>query len=172
MMLFGSGINSELANCVANEASGRQPTVSTVPLSVQTYQHLHQPESLISNHNHSALWFRIYPQESTQIVCLVLKIFPGNACCISLQKQPTYNLNQTSCFISRSRLFYGQCSEICGANHRFIPIVLERIRIPGSLGVVRETPKLNQRRWEANCKRCSLKPHKGNLHPPPMKEAS
>jgi cytochrome c oxidase subunit 2 len=22
-------------------------------------------------------------------------------------------------------LFYGQCSEICGANHRFIPIVLE-----------------------------------------------
>jgi cytochrome c oxidase subunit 2 len=22
-------------------------------------------------------------------------------------------------------LFYGQCSEICGANHRFMPIVLE-----------------------------------------------
>jgi heme/copper-type cytochrome/quinol oxidase subunit 2 len=22
-------------------------------------------------------------------------------------------------------LFYGQCREICGANHRFIPIVLE-----------------------------------------------
>lgn len=22
-------------------------------------------------------------------------------------------------------VFYGQCSEICGANHRFIPIVLE-----------------------------------------------
>lgn len=36
-------------------------------------------------------------------------------------------LNQTNIFISRSGLFYGQCSEICGANHRFIPIVIERI---------------------------------------------
>ena len=24
-------------------------------------------------------------------------------------------------------MFYGQCSEICGANHRFIPISIERI---------------------------------------------
>lgn len=24
-------------------------------------------------------------------------------------------------------IFYGHCSEICGANHRFIPIVLERV---------------------------------------------
>ncbi len=24
-------------------------------------------------------------------------------------------------------LFYGQCSEICGANHRFIPIILELV---------------------------------------------
>jgi len=24
-------------------------------------------------------------------------------------------------------IFYGQCSEICGANHTFIPIVLERV---------------------------------------------
>lgn len=36
-------------------------------------------------------------------------------------------LNQTSIFINRPGLFYGQCSEICGANHRFIPIVIERI---------------------------------------------
>lgn len=36
-------------------------------------------------------------------------------------------LNQTNFFINRPGLFYGQCSEICGANHRFIPIVIERI---------------------------------------------
>lgn len=38
-------------------------------------------------------------------------------------------LNQTNTFINRSGLFYGQCSEICGANHRFMPIVVERIKI-------------------------------------------
>jgi cytochrome c oxidase subunit 2 len=36
-------------------------------------------------------------------------------------------LNQTNFFINRVGLFYGQCSEICGANHSFIPIVIERI---------------------------------------------
>nr|APX40735.1 cytochrome c oxidase subunit 2 [Smaragdina reyi] len=36
-------------------------------------------------------------------------------------------LNQASFLISRSGLFYGQCSEICGANHSFMPIVLESI---------------------------------------------
>jgi len=36
-------------------------------------------------------------------------------------------LNQTRFLISRPGLFYGQCSEICGANHRFIPIVIERV---------------------------------------------
>jgi cytochrome c oxidase subunit 2 len=36
-------------------------------------------------------------------------------------------LNQTSFLINRPGLFYGQCSEICGANHSFIPIVIERV---------------------------------------------
>lgn len=36
-------------------------------------------------------------------------------------------LNQTNFFINRPGLFYGQCSEICGANHRFIPIVIESV---------------------------------------------
>nr|UFZ13049.1 cytochrome c oxidase subunit II [Protohermes motuoensis] len=36
-------------------------------------------------------------------------------------------LNQTSFFINRPGLFYGQCSEICGANHSFMPIVLESV---------------------------------------------
>lgn len=38
-------------------------------------------------------------------------------------------LNQTSFLINQPGLFFGQCSEICGANHRFIPIVIERIPI-------------------------------------------
>nr|YP_010946442.1 cytochrome c oxidase subunit II [Calolamprodes beybienkoi]WGO57160.1 cytochrome c oxidase subunit II [Calolamprodes beybienkoi] len=36
-------------------------------------------------------------------------------------------LNQTSFLINRSGLFYGQCSEICGTNHSFMPIVIESI---------------------------------------------
>nr|YP_010288390.1 cytochrome c oxidase subunit II [Polypedilum nubifer]UKO31606.1 cytochrome c oxidase subunit 2 [Polypedilum nubifer] len=34
-------------------------------------------------------------------------------------------LNQTNFFINRPGLYYGQCSEICGANHSFMPIVIE-----------------------------------------------
>jgi cytochrome c oxidase subunit 2 len=36
-------------------------------------------------------------------------------------------LNQTRFLINRPGLIYGQCSEICGANHSFIPIVIEAI---------------------------------------------
>jgi len=36
-------------------------------------------------------------------------------------------LNQVKFIAQRPGLFYGQCSEICGANHRFIPIVIESI---------------------------------------------
>nr|YP_010159282.1 cytochrome c oxidase subunit II [Paragnetina indentata]QRG31732.1 cytochrome c oxidase subunit II [Paragnetina indentata] len=36
-------------------------------------------------------------------------------------------LNQTSFLISRPGVFYGQCSEICGANHSFMPIVIESV---------------------------------------------
>ena len=36
-------------------------------------------------------------------------------------------LNQTTFFTSRTGLFYGQCSEICGANHSFMPIVIEAV---------------------------------------------
>nr|WAX37271.1 cytochrome c oxidase subunit 2 [Auzakia danava] len=38
-------------------------------------------------------------------------------------------LNQTSFYINRPGIFYGQCSEICGANHSFMPIVIESISI-------------------------------------------
>nr|AUR26774.1 cytochrome c oxidase subunit 2 [Cormobates leucophaea] len=36
-------------------------------------------------------------------------------------------LNQTSFIATRPGVFYGQCSEICGANHSFMPIVVEAV---------------------------------------------
>jgi len=38
-------------------------------------------------------------------------------------------LNQLSFTINRPGIFLGQCSEICGENHRFIPIVLQASNI-------------------------------------------
>nr|YP_003734717.1 cytochrome c oxidase subunit II [Opisthopatus cinctipes]ADE05866.1 cytochrome c oxidase subunit II [Opisthopatus cinctipes] len=38
-------------------------------------------------------------------------------------------LNQVMMYISHIGLFIGQCSEICGANHSFMPIVLESIPV-------------------------------------------
>nr|AIW06343.1 cytochrome c oxidase subunit II [Teloganodidae sp. MT-2014] len=39
-------------------------------------------------------------------------------------------LNQTGFFLNRPGLYFGQCSEICGANHSFMPIVLESVSTP------------------------------------------
>lgn len=36
-------------------------------------------------------------------------------------------LNQTTLLSTRPGLYYGQCSEICGSNHSFMPIVLELV---------------------------------------------
>jgi len=38
-------------------------------------------------------------------------------------------LNQINANINRRGLFFGQCSEICGANHRFMPIQLESVSL-------------------------------------------
>lgn len=41
------------------------------------------------------------------------------------------------CFSSkRSGVFFGQCSEICGANHRFIPIVLETVSFKDFINII------------------------------------
>lgn len=36
-------------------------------------------------------------------------------------------LNQSPLFIKRAGVFYGQCSEICGVNHAFMPIVVHAV---------------------------------------------
>ena len=38
-------------------------------------------------------------------------------------------LNQTAFLANREGIFYGQCSEICGANHAFMPIVVESVSL-------------------------------------------
>lgn len=38
-------------------------------------------------------------------------------------------LNQTSFLATREGLFYGQCSEICGANHAFMPIAIKVVNL-------------------------------------------
>lgn len=38
-------------------------------------------------------------------------------------------LNQTDIFLKRSGLFYGQCSELCGTNHSFMPIAIRGVSL-------------------------------------------
>ncbi|YP_089593.1 cytochrome c oxidase subunit II (mitochondrion) [Rhinatrema bivittatum] len=38
-------------------------------------------------------------------------------------------LNQTTFIITHPGIYYGQCSEICGANHSFMPIAIEAVPI-------------------------------------------
>lgn len=38
-------------------------------------------------------------------------------------------LNQVPVFIKREGVFYGQCSELCGVNHAFMPIVVEAVSV-------------------------------------------
>jgi len=43
-------------------------------------------------------------------------------------------INQVQFFTYQPGVYYGQCSEICGANHRFMPIALEFFRSEIFLG--------------------------------------
>ena len=45
-------------------------------------------------------------------------------------------INQISTLINRPGLIAGQCSEICGTNHRFIPIIIESISIKKFLSLI------------------------------------
>jgi heme/copper-type cytochrome/quinol oxidase subunit 2 len=36
-------------------------------------------------------------------------------------------INQASLFIKREGIYYGQCSEICGVNHGFMPIAIRAV---------------------------------------------
>lgn len=47
-------------------------------------------------------------------------------------------INQVFTLISRVGLYFGQCSEICGAQHSFIPITIERVSPSSFLNWIKE----------------------------------
>ena len=57
-------------------------------------------------------------------------------------------LNQVSFLINRPGLFYGQCSEICGANHRFMPIVIERVSVNSFLNWISSSREASSDDWK------------------------
>ena len=54
-------------------------------------------------------------------------------------------LFQISSFILREGTFYGQCSEICGVNHGFMPIVVESVSVEKYVNWV--AVQLNDESW-------------------------
>lgn len=38
-------------------------------------------------------------------------------------------LNQVALYLTRPGVYYGQCSELCGINHAFMPIVVEGVHL-------------------------------------------
>uniref|UniRef100_UPI003001ABD5 cytochrome c oxidase subunit II n=1 Tax=Thailocyba longilobula TaxID=3019674 RepID=UPI003001ABD5 len=47
-------------------------------------------------------------------------------------------INQGNMITNRPGLFYGQCSEICGANHSFMPIMIESIDIKSFINWIKK----------------------------------
>jgi cytochrome c oxidase subunit 2 len=47
-------------------------------------------------------------------------------------------LNQVSANIYREGVYYGQCSELCGVNHGFMPIVIEAVSLEKYLAWLNE----------------------------------
>jgi cytochrome c oxidase subunit 2 len=45
-------------------------------------------------------------------------------------------LNQIILNIKRAGTFYGQCSEICGVNHGFMPIVIQAVDIEDFIDLI------------------------------------
>lgn len=39
-------------------------------------------------------------------------------------------INDSLSFLQRPGIFYGQCSELCGVGHGFMPIVVEALDVP------------------------------------------
>lgn len=47
-------------------------------------------------------------------------------------------LNQTSVLVQREGVFYGQCSELCGVNHAYMPIAIEAVSLEKYLAWLNE----------------------------------
>merc|ERR1711910_183261 len=51
-------------------------------------------------------------------------------------------LNQLRFYVKYPGVFYGQCSEICGANHSFIPIVVEAVPLKNFIESIKTSTTL------------------------------
>ena len=51
-------------------------------------------------------------------------------------------LNQTIIFVKRKGVYYGQCSELCGVNHGYMPIVVEVVSHKDFTRWVRQRSKM------------------------------
>jgi cytochrome c oxidase subunit 2 len=52
-------------------------------------------------------------------------------------------INQINFLVSRPGTYFGQCSEICGANHRFMPILIEAVPIVNFISWCKKVILLN-----------------------------
>ena len=57
-------------------------------------------------------------------------------------------LNQVKFVSQRPGIFFGQCSEICGANHRFMPIVVESVSVNSFLDWVSTAREASLGDWK------------------------
>jgi len=46
-------------------------------------------------------------------------------------------------FISRPGIYYGQCSELCGTNHGFMPIVIQAVTSKNFLEYINKINNIN-----------------------------
>ena len=57
-------------------------------------------------------------------------------------------LNQVSLWINRPGIYYGQCSEICGLNHGFMPIVIEGVTLKDFVKFIQLKSELDLKLYE------------------------
>lgn len=95
---------------------------------------------IISNENSSLDTFRLLDVDNRVILPLNIetRLLVSASDVLHSWRMPALGLkidacpgriNQINFFALRPGVFFGQCSEICGANHRFIPISLEIIKL-------------------------------------------
>lgn len=63
----------------------------------------------------------------------VLHSFAVPSLCIKVDAVPG-RLNQGGLLVKRAGIYFGQCSEICGANHSFMPIAVEGVSLEDYVG--------------------------------------
>nr|ATL23287.1 cytochrome c oxidase subunit 2 [Sympiezomias velatus] len=102
------------------------------------YKNLEFDSYMIPMNEHKPFNFRLLDVDNRMVIpfCTQIRLIITSADVIHSWAMPSLGikidgtpgrLNQANLIINRTGLFFGQCSEICGANHSFMPIVVESI---------------------------------------------